>query len=74
MAAVSYLAVLAITVMVATRGQPKTLLGRSSGGATGDYETPDEIGKVVIVLYPMLLAFVAAIVWAALWFGLYAVD
>ena len=74
LAAGSYLAVLVVTVMLATRGQPKTLLGRSSDQDAGDYEAPDAIGKVVIVLYPVLLVFVAAIVWAALWFGLYAVD
>lgn len=74
LAAGSYLSVLVVTVMLGTRGQPKTLLGRSSDQDAGDYETPDAIGKVVIVLYPVLLAFVAAIVWAVLWFGLYAVD
>jgi hypothetical protein len=74
LAAVSYLIILVVTVMLGTRGQPKTLLGRSSDQDAGGYETPDAIGKVVIVLYPVLLAFVAAIVWAVLWFGLYAVD
>lgn len=74
LAAGSYLAVLVVTVMLATRGQPKTLLGRSSDHDAGDYAAPDAIGKVVIVLYPVLLAFVAAIVWTVLWFGFCAVD
>lgn len=74
LAAGSYLAVLVATVLAATRGQPRSLLGRSSGQADGDYEAPDAIEKVVTVLYPMLLAFLAALMWAVLWFGLYAVD
>jgi hypothetical protein len=71
----SYLVVLAVTVLVGTRGRPRRLLGRSSrreAGAT--YQAPDVIEKVVIVLYPLLLALLAATVWTALWFGLYAVD
>jgi hypothetical protein len=74
LAAASYLAVLVVTVLVATRGQPRSLLGRSSHQDAGTSEAPGPIEKVVIVLYPMLLAFLAAIVWATLWFGLYAVD
>jgi hypothetical protein len=74
LAAGSYLAVLMVTVLVATRGQPRSLLGRSSGQDADTYEAPDTIEKVVIVLCPMLLAFLAAIVWSVLWFGLSAVD
>jgi hypothetical protein len=74
LAAGSYLAVLVVTVLLATRGQPKSLLGRSSGQDAGDHEAPDAIGKAVSVLYPILLAFLAAILWAVLWFGLFAVD
>lgn len=74
LAAGSYLAVLVVTVLAATRGQPKSLLGRSSGQDVRDFEPPDAIQKLVIVLYPLLLAFVAAIIWVVLWFGLYAVD
>jgi hypothetical protein len=74
LAAGSYLAVLMVAVLVATRGQPRNLLGRRSDQDAETYEIPDGIEKVVIILYPMLLAFLAAIVWAALWFGLYAVD
>jgi hypothetical protein len=74
LAAGSYLVVLAVTVLVGTRGRPGRLLGRSSGQDAGAYEAPDVIEKVVIVLYPLLLAVLAAIVWTVLWFGLYAVD
>lgn len=74
LAAVSYLAVLVATVMLATRGQPKSLLGRTSGQDAAGYDAPDAIGKTVVVLYPVLLAVVAAIVWAMLWFGLYTVN
>jgi hypothetical protein len=74
LAAVSYLAVLVATVILATRGQPKSLLVRTPGKDAVDYEASDAIGKIVVVLYPVLLAVVAAIVWAMLWFGLYAVD
>lgn len=34
----------------------------------------DAIQKLVIILYPLLLTFVAAIIWVMLWFGLYAVN
>jgi hypothetical protein len=74
LAAGFYLAVLVVTVLVATRGHPRSLLGRSPDQDAGTHEAPDAIQRVVIVLYPMLLAVLAAIVWAALWFGLYAVD
>jgi hypothetical protein len=74
LAAASYLAVLVVTVLIATRGQPRRLLGRAADQDAGTYEAPGAIEKVVIVLYPLLLAFLAAIVWAAIWFGLYAVD
>lgn len=70
----SYLAVLVVTVLVATRGRPKSLLGRASGQDVRDFEPPDAVQKLVIVLYPLLLAFVAAIIWVVLWFGLYAVN
>jgi hypothetical protein len=73
-AAGSYLVVLAATVLVGTRGRPRRLLGGSSGQDAGAYEAPDMIEKVAIVLYPLLLAVLAAIVWTVLWFGLYAVD
>lgn len=74
LAAGSYLAVLVVTVLVATRGRPRSLLGRSSGKDPRAFEPPDAIQKLVIVLYPLLLAFLAALVWIALWFGLYAVH
>jgi hypothetical protein len=74
LAAGSYLVILAVTVLVGTRGRPRRLLGHSFGQDLGAYEPPDIIEKVVIVLYPLLLALLAAIVWTALWFGLYAVD
>jgi hypothetical protein len=69
----SYLLVLAITVLVATRGDHRRFLGRSSDPRAGD-DPPGVIEKVVIVLYPFLLAMLAALVWSVLWFGLYAVD
>ena len=74
LAAGSYLAVLVVTVLVATRGHPSDLLGHASHQDASEYEAPDAIQKVVIVLYPLLLAFVAAIIWTVLWFGLYAVN
>jgi hypothetical protein len=70
----SYLAVLAVTVLVGTRGRPRRLLGRLPNPGAGDYDPPDAIEKVAIVLYPLLFAALAAVVWTALWFGLYAVD
>jgi hypothetical protein len=48
--------------------------GHASTQDASKYEAPDAIQKVVIVLYPLLLAFVAAIIWTVLWFGLYAVN
>lgn len=67
LAAGSYLAILLLTVMVATRGRSRSLLGRSAGEDRGDYQAPDTIEKVVIVLYPLLLTFLAAIAWIVLW-------
>jgi hypothetical protein len=74
LAAGSYLVVLVATVLVATRGRPRSLLGRSTGRDGGSQTAPDALAKVVTVLYPLLLAVVAAVAWAVLWFGLYAVD
>jgi hypothetical protein len=74
LAAGSYMAVLAVTVLVGTRGRPRRLLGRQSDPDVGNYDPPDAIEKVAIVLYPLLFAALAAVVWAVLWFGLYAVD
>ncbi len=74
LAAGSYLAVPVVTVLVATRGRPRSLFGGSSDQDAEPSEAPDTIEKVMVLLYPVLLAFLAAIVWAALWFGLYAVD
>lgn len=67
LAAGSYLTILVITVVVATCGRPRSLLGRSTDEGGGDYQPPDAIEKIVIVLYPLLLAFLAAIVWIVLW-------
>ncbi len=47
LAAGSYLVV---TVLVATRGQPKSLLGRSSDQDVRDFKPPDAIQELVIVL------------------------
>jgi hypothetical protein len=74
LAAGSYLAALAVTVLVGTRGRPRRLLGRLPDPGVGNYDPPDAIEKVAIVLYPLLFAALAAVVWAVLWFGLYAVD
>jgi hypothetical protein len=74
LAAGSYLAVLAVTVLVGTRGRPRRLLGRRPDPDAGNYDPPDAIEKVAIVLYPLFFAALAAVVWTILWFGLYAVD
>jgi hypothetical protein len=73
-AALSYLVVLAAVVLAVTRGRPGELLGRPGGSATAGYEPPGSFEKLSAVLYPIVLALIAAIVWAVLWFGLYAID
>lgn len=36
--------------------------------------SPDWVEKVLVVLWPGLLAVVAFVVWSVLWFGFYAVG
>jgi hypothetical protein len=74
LAGATYVVVLLVTVLVATRGPPGALLGRAGSQNEGGHRVPGALEKVVIVLYPMFLACLAAVAWAVLWFGFYAVD
>lgn len=70
----SYLVVLALVVAAARRRS--RALWRSARGheQDGAYVSPDWVEKVLVVLWPGLLAVVAFVVWSVVWFGFYAVG